>query len=108
MRGVTRVALVTAEQSAVDALLCGSREAARAVRRQRWFHLTGLGLRTFGRRGNKLLELGQEGLASGLELDLLKVALAVEHAVGQGLLVGERAQHADRKSTRLNSSHLGI
>src|ERR1039458_3900690 len=94
MRGVTRVALFTAEQSAVDALAGGSGEALRAVCRQRWFHLAGLGLRAFGGRGNKLLELGQEGLASGLELDLLKVALAVEHAVGQGLLVGERAQHA--------------
>src|ERR1035441_5236287 len=94
MRGITRVALFAAKQRAVDALLCGSSEAARAVRRQRWFQLAGLGLRAVGRRSNELLELGQKGLASGLELDLLKVAHAVEHAVGQGLLVGERAQHA--------------
>src|ERR1035441_4838069 len=94
MRGITRVALFAAKQCAVDALLCGSSEAARAVRRQRWFHLAGLGLRAFGGRGNKLLELGQEGLASALKLDLLKIADAVQHAVSQGLLVGERAQHA--------------
>src|SRR5512137_485598 len=92
MRGVIRVALFTAEQRAVDALAGGSGEAARAVCRQRWLRLARRGF--FGRLGNKLLELGQEGLASALELDLLEVADAVEHAVGKGLLVGERVEHA--------------
>src|ERR1035441_5247123 len=94
MRGVIRVALFTAEQVAVDAFLGRSGESARAIGRQRWLRLARLGLRAVGGLGNELLQLGQESLPSGLELDCRKVTDAVEHAVGQGLLVRERAQHA--------------
>ncbi len=74
--------------------LGGGGEAARAVGRQRRFDFARLRLRAVGRRSDELLEFGQEGLPAGLELDLLEVALAVEHAVGQGLFVRERVQHA--------------
>jgi hypothetical protein len=61
MRRVIRIVLFAAEQSAVDALLGGSSEAARAVGRQRWFDLARLRLRAVNRRGNELAEFGQEG-----------------------------------------------
>jgi hypothetical protein len=94
VRGIIRVALFAAEQRAVDTFLGGSGEAARAVSRQRWFYLARLRLCAIGGLGNELVQLGQEGLPTRLELDLLEVAHAIEHAVGEGLLVGKRAQHA--------------
>ena len=41
-----------------------------------------------------MLELGQEGLASAAKLDFLEVAPQVKDAVGQGLFVGQRSEHA--------------
>ena len=76
-------------------LLGGSGEAARAVSRQRRFHLARLGLSRLRRAGRRVgLSLARKACRPRLELDFLEVAHAVEHAVGEGLLVGERAEHA--------------
>ena len=94
VRAVLRVTLLATEQRASQLPECCVRKAERAIRGQNFL---GRRLIRFGRGGpwrHELFELGEERLAAAAQLDLLEVALAVEHAVGERLLVGERFEHA--------------
>src|SRR6266446_4949772 len=94
MRSFVRVALLTSDQCAIDALLRGGGESARAIRRERWFRWDNFAFCTSGWSGDQLLKFGQESLPAASEFDSVEVADSVENAIGKRLLVRERFEHA--------------
>src|SRR5260221_22335 len=91
---VVRVALFAPEQRGVNPLVRGGGEATRTIGGERWFGGAGLCFWIDGCRRDKLLEFREEGLASAPKLDLAELANPIQHAIGQGLFVGKRFEHA--------------
>ncbi len=94
MGAAAGIPLLAAHQRAVDFFAGLLAEAERAVGRQRRFGMRDFGFWVFGLRTQELLQFRQKRLAAAAEFDFLQVALAVEHAVGQRLFVGQRVEHA--------------